>query len=289
MPSLLRQDYERLRDARGWRTWGHLLGALLFDNGFQAVVLFRLASWFKRRRWPFFGPFFARLSILLTGVEIAPGAEIGPGLLISHGHGIVIGHWVKIGRNVILHHQVTIGAVSLRRLETMPVLEDGVFVGAGAKLLGGITIGSEARIGANAVVTRDIPAGSTVMVKGGLHVVPPAQEASARDVAASRANRQVFSTSSSRTLVAISSRIRPYKLSSSEARLRPTDGLHATAGHGQVGDRIARFDRRHGRDADHHTILRRFDRVQALAEQSGAWLRSATPASTASPGKDVKT
>lgn len=179
MPRLLHQDYRRLREARGWDSWRHLVGALLFDNGFQATVLFRLASWFKRHRWPFFGPFFGRLSIFLTGVEIAPGAEIGPGLLISHGQGVVVGQWARLGRDVTLHHQVTIGAVSLRRLETMPTVEDGVFVGAGAKLLGGITVGRGARIGANAVVTRDIPPGSTVTVKGGLHVVPPRDDAEA--------------------------------------------------------------------------------------------------------------
>lgn len=170
---ILRQDYERLRAARGWSPLRGLLGAALLDNGFQAVILFRLASWFKRHRWPLLGPLVTRVSTFLTGVEIAPGADIGPGFLISHGQGLVIGQWATLGRDVMIHHQVTIGAATLGKLETMPTIGDRVFIGAGAKIIGGVTIGDDAIVGVNAVVTRDIPAGAKAIAKGGLHVVKP--------------------------------------------------------------------------------------------------------------------
>lgn len=161
MPADLRADTRRLRAGRPGRLYW--LEGLLFDNGYQAVVLYRLARWFKARSIPFFGPAIARLSLFLTGADISPGAEIGPGLLISHGHGLVIGGYAKIGAGALLLHQVTIGAPTQGRVEEMPVLGAGVFVGAGSMVLGAVTVGDGATIGAHAVVTRDVPAGSTVV------------------------------------------------------------------------------------------------------------------------------
>ena len=159
----LRVDLERLKATRRGPTWRVLLEALLFENGFQAVILYRMSHAFKKRRIPFAGPFLCRLSQLLTGVEIAPAAHIGPGLLISHGHGIVVGQWARIGSNCHLHQQVTLGAKDVDRIDQMPQLGDHVVVGAGAKLLGGITVGDGAVVGPNAFLTRDVPAGGKAL------------------------------------------------------------------------------------------------------------------------------
>ncbi len=171
----LRQDTEHLQKRRDIGFFRAAVEGLLFDNGYQAVVLHRIAHWFKRHRWPFFGPLFGRLSLLLTGVEIAPGAHIGPGLTISHGTGLVIGQWAHLGSDVTLLHQVTIGATGGHSITRMPTVGDRVFIGAGAKIIGELTIGDDVLIGVNTVVTRDIPAGSKVMAKGGIHVIPPEQ------------------------------------------------------------------------------------------------------------------
>lgn len=168
----LSQDIQRLRETRARPYPVFLIEALLFDNGFQAVFLHRIAHFFKKQGIPFFGPFFGRLSQFLTGVEIAPGAEIGPGLSISHGNGIVIGQWSRLGAQNTLMHQVTLGAPGPGRLAEMPRLGDRVFVGAGAKLIGKITIGDDVFIGANAVVGQDIPAGSRVLAAGELRISP---------------------------------------------------------------------------------------------------------------------
>lgn len=182
MPSHLRRDAARLvENAPGRSPVRVVVEALLFDNGFQAVVLYRLARWFKARRIPFFGPAVARLNLFLTGAEISPSAEIGPGLRISHGVGLVIGGYSKIGADALLLHGVTLGSPSPRRVEEMPVLEDGVFVGAGAKIIGRVTVGAGSFIGVNAVVTRDIPPGSRVLTKAGIDVAPLAPAAEAND------------------------------------------------------------------------------------------------------------
>ena len=151
-------DLDRLREVRPDRsTFVLLVESLLFNNGFLAVVLYRIAFWFKSRRIPMMGPLFGRLQTLLTGVEIAPATVIGPGLLISHGQGIVIGQCAKLGQRVTLLQQVTLGAPSVGRLDQMPTVGDDVFIGAGARLIGDISIGDGAKIGTNAVVVRDVP------------------------------------------------------------------------------------------------------------------------------------
>lgn len=181
----LREDTRRLRAIKTKPFPFYVVESLLFENGYQAVVLYRIAHWFKSRRVPVLGPFFARLSLFLTSVDIAPGARIGPGLFVSHGIGLVIGAGVRIGRNGTLLHQVTIGAPTGRRLEQMPTLGDNVFVGAGSRLIGQIEIGDDVFIGVNCVVTEDIPAGTKVTTTAGLtleaagHV--PADEESEQD------------------------------------------------------------------------------------------------------------
>lgn len=144
--------------------------ALLFDNGFQAVVLYRIARWFKARKIRVFGPFFARLNHLLTGVDINPGAEIGAGLRISHGTGLVIGGAARIGEDALVLHGVTIGSLSPSRRGEMPVIGDRAFLGAGAAIVGDIRIGDDVVIGPNAVVTEDVPDGSRVISGAGIEV-----------------------------------------------------------------------------------------------------------------------
>lgn len=166
----VKADTRRLRSFKYKPFPWYIVESLLFENGYQAVVLHRIAHWFKSRRVPFFGPFFARFSLFLTGVDIAPGAVIGPGFLISHGVGVVIGDKVRIGERAVLLHQVTIGAPSGERRDEMPTIGDNVYVGAGSRLIGKISIGDEVFIGVNAVVTKDIPDGSKVVATGGIEV-----------------------------------------------------------------------------------------------------------------------
>ncbi len=163
----LRQDTRRLRAIKRRGFPWYVVESLLFENGYQAVILYRIAHWFKRRRIPFFGPAFTRLSQFLTGVEIAPGAAIGPGLMISHGHGIVVGEGARIGARALLMHQVTIGAADVERLDRMPTIGDDVVIGAGARLIGGIRVGDRVLVGVNAVVTRDVPDDSKVVRESG--------------------------------------------------------------------------------------------------------------------------
>lgn len=166
----VRRDLTRLAEIKGRRPARALVEGLLFENGFQAVVLHRVAHAFRRRGVPFLGPFFARLCLFLTGVDISPAAVIGPGLYVSHGVGLVIGGGVRIGERAFFLGCVNVGAPSQARLDEMPTLGDDVFVGAGARLLGGITIGDRVFIGANAVVTRDVPSDSKVVTTAGVEV-----------------------------------------------------------------------------------------------------------------------
>ena len=105
----------------------------------------------------------SHLSRFLTGVEIHPGAQVGRRFFIDHGMGVVIGETAIIGDDVLLYHQVTLGGTSLDRVKRHPTLGNDVLVGMGAKILGPITIGSGSRIGANAVVNKDIPENCTVV------------------------------------------------------------------------------------------------------------------------------
>ena len=166
----LREDTRRLKLTKTKSFPWYVIESLLFENGYQAVVLHRIAHWFKSRGIPLFGPLVARVNLFFTGVDIGPGAVIGPGLLISHGVGIVVGGYTRIGKNAILLHQVTIGSPNPDRIEKMPVIGDNVFIGAGSKVIGEITVGDDVFIGVNAVVTRDIPSGSRVLAKTEIEV-----------------------------------------------------------------------------------------------------------------------
>ena len=123
--------------------WSHRVSHSLWERGYRAParILSQLARFF-------------------TGVEIHPGATIGRRFFIDHGMGVVIGETAEIGDDVMLYHGVTLGGSELVQRKRHPTLEDGVMVGAGAKVLGPITIGAGSAIGANAVVTKDAPANS---------------------------------------------------------------------------------------------------------------------------------
>ncbi len=167
----LRQDIERLREAKSKPFPWFVIESLLFENGFQAVVLYRLAHWFKAHRIPVAGPLIARLSLFLTGVDIAPAAQIGPGLRISHGTGIVIGHCTRIGAGATLLHKVTLGGTSAKRPDEMPRLGDRVFLGAGASILGAIEIGDDVFVGTGAVIMENVPSNSKVVAKHAIEIV----------------------------------------------------------------------------------------------------------------------
>src|SRR5262245_55210184 len=164
----MRQDAARLAEVKGKRLGRTVVEGLLFENGFQAVLLHRVAHWFRSRGIPVLGPLVARLNLFWTGVDISPLAVIGPGLYISHGTGLVIGGAARLGARAFLLQGVTIGAPTPARVAEMPSLGDDVFVGAGACVIGGIRVGSRVFIGVNAVVSRDVPDDCKVLAAGGI-------------------------------------------------------------------------------------------------------------------------
>jgi serine O-acetyltransferase len=139
------------------------LEILLAYPGLHALWFHRLAHALWRRRLYFLGRMVSQFGRFFTGIEIHPGARIGRCLVIDHGMGTVIGETAEIGDNVLLYHNVTLGGVDLIKTKRHPTLEDHVVVGAGAQILGPITIGAHSRIGSNAVVVKDVPPGSVVV------------------------------------------------------------------------------------------------------------------------------
>lgn len=132
------------------------LEVVLCYPGFHAIVFHRVAHRLWARGWKLSARFTSHLSRMLTGIEIHPGARIGRRFFIDHGMGVVIGETAEIGNDVMLYHGVTLGGTSLNPGKRHPTLLDGVIVGAGAKVLGAITIGKGARVGANAVVVNEV-------------------------------------------------------------------------------------------------------------------------------------
>lgn len=131
--------------------------------GVHAVGLYRVAHglWNLRLRW--FAQAVAHLARFLTGIEIHPAAHLGKRLFIDHGFGVVIGETAEVGDDCTLYQGVTLGGTSWRAKKRHPTLGNNVVVGAGAKILGPITVGDGARIGSNSVVVKDVPAGATVV------------------------------------------------------------------------------------------------------------------------------
>lgn len=129
----------------------------------HAVIGHRISNFFFKRRMFFLARMVSQLSRQFTGIEIHPGAKIGRGLFIDHGMGVVIGETAEIGDNVILYHGVTLGGTGKNKGKRHPTVGNNVIVGSGAKILGPITIGNGARVGANAVVLKDVPENCTAV------------------------------------------------------------------------------------------------------------------------------
>ena len=147
------------------------LEVLLCYPGLHAVWGHRLSHWLWKHNFRLVARFISQIIRSMTGIEIHPGASIGKTLFIDHGMGVVIGETAEIGKCVTLYHGVTLGGVSLNKGKRHPTLEDEVVVGAGAKVLGAITIGANSRIGANAVVVKSVPQNSVVVGVPGQVVV----------------------------------------------------------------------------------------------------------------------
>ena len=129
----------------------------------HAISAYRIANFLFKRKLYFFARLISQIARFFTGIEIHPGATIGKGLFIDHGMGVVIGETAIIKDNVTLYHGVTLGGTGKDIGKRHPTIEDNVVVGAGAKVLGPITIGEGAKIGANSVVVKDVPKGATAV------------------------------------------------------------------------------------------------------------------------------
>jgi serine O-acetyltransferase len=141
----------------------NVLEVVLCYPGLHALLFHRLAHRLWRSDWLILGRFVSHLGRFFTGIEIHPGARVGPGLFIDHGMGVVIGETTEIGVNCTLYQGVTLGGTSLKKEKRHPTLGHHVVVGAGAKILGAITIGDHSRVGAGSVVVTEVPPHSTVV------------------------------------------------------------------------------------------------------------------------------
>lgn len=157
----LKQEVKRVREmdpsARS------ALEIILLYPSIHAMFFYRIAHALYNIHWYFLARFLSQFARWLTGIEIHPGAKIGNGLFIDHGLGVVIGETAEIGNNVTLYHQVTLGGTGKDHGKRHPTIRDGVIIGAGAKILGPIEIGENAKVGANSVVLRNVPAGCTAV------------------------------------------------------------------------------------------------------------------------------
>ncbi len=140
------------------------LSIILTYPGVKAVFFHRIANFFSIAKFNLIARIISQLSRFLTGIEIHPKAKIGKNLFIDHGMGVVIGETSEIGDNVTIYHMVTLGGISpsinsdnQRNIKRHPTLKDNVVVGSGAQILGPVTVNRNAKIGANAVVTKDVP------------------------------------------------------------------------------------------------------------------------------------
>ncbi|CAO3417048.1 serine O-acetyltransferase [Azospirillum doebereinerae] len=171
--ALLREDvacvFDRDPAAR------NLLDVLTCYPGIHALATHRIANaaWRRGLRWP--ARFLSYLGRWATNIDIHPGATIGRRFFIDHGACVVIGETAEVGDDVTLYHGVTLGGTSWTKGKRHPTLLDGVLVGAGAKILGPITVGANARVGANSVVTKSVPSGMTVVGIPGRIVQPETQ------------------------------------------------------------------------------------------------------------------
>ena len=140
------------------------LSIILTYPGAKAIFFHKIANFFAIAKFNLIARIISQFSRFLTGIEIHPKANIGKNLFIDHGMGVVIGETSEIGDNVTIYHMATLGGISpsinsneQRNIKRHPTLKDNVVVGSGAQILGPVTVGKNAKIGANAVVTKDVP------------------------------------------------------------------------------------------------------------------------------------
>lgn len=141
----------------------NIFEVIILYPGFHALVYHRAAHFFYKIRWFFLARFISQFSRFMTGIEIHPGATIGKGLFIDHGMGIVIGETAEVGDDCTIYHNVTLGGTGHDTGKRHPTLGSNVLVSTGAKILGPIYIGDNARIGANSVVLRNVEPNATVV------------------------------------------------------------------------------------------------------------------------------
>lgn len=140
-----------------------VIEVVLCYPGFHAMIFHRMAHWFWVRGWLLTARYVSTVSRFLTQIEIHPGARIGEGFFIDHGSGVVIGETAEIGDNVTLYQGVTLGGTGKEKGKRHPTIGNNVVIGNGARVLGGFTIGDNCRIGAGAVVLKEVPANCTVV------------------------------------------------------------------------------------------------------------------------------
>lgn len=139
------------------------LEVFLLYPSIHVLIFYRVANKFYKRKLFFMARLISQLARFLTGIEIHPGATIGKGLFIDHGMGVVIGETAEVGDNVVIYHGVTLGGTGKDKGKRHPTIEDNVIIGCGAKVLGPIRIGANSKIGANAVVLKDMEENSTIV------------------------------------------------------------------------------------------------------------------------------
>lgn len=136
---------------------------LLLYPSIHAIIYHRIANVLYRHKWFIIARAISQIARFFTGIEIHPGAKIGKGLFIDHGMGVVIGETAEIGDNVTIYHGVTLGGTGKEKGKRHPTVGNNVVIGSGAKILGPITIGDDAKIGANAVVLENVPSRATAV------------------------------------------------------------------------------------------------------------------------------
>lgn len=161
----IRVVFERDPAARG------VLEVVLCYPGFHAILMHRVAHYLYKHKLLLLGRLISQINRFLTGIEIHPAAKIGKGFFIDHGMSVVIGETAEVGDNVTLYQGVTLGGTGKEKGKRHPTLGNNIVVGSGAKILGPVKIGDNSKIGAGAVVLRDVPANSTVVGVPGKAVV----------------------------------------------------------------------------------------------------------------------
>ncbi|MDB5798473.1 MAG: cysE2 [Paucimonas sp.] len=184
MFSRLREDIAsiRQRDPAARSSWE----VLTCYPGLHAIVMHGWARWCWTRDLRWLGRFISHIARTLTGIEIHPGATIGRRVFIDHGMGVVIGETAEVGDDCTIYQGVTLGGTSLSKgAKRHPTLARGAIIGAGAKVLGSFTVGEDAKVGSNAVVVKEVPAGATA-VGNPARIIQKETEPAAQDAAARR-------------------------------------------------------------------------------------------------------